>query len=260
MNKINILGIEFSLGCINQIISEIDKCINNKKQIYIVTPNPEHVVYAQADNDFKKIINQADISIIDGIGIILAYKIQKIKNILLSRVKTFNNIDVELSRITGVDLTKKILNYSSDKKLIVGVLGTYRDVVDKFLAVYNVSLPNLKIIYVGGHKQIRSYSAYENSKIISLINNNKINVLLVAYGAPHQEKWIFNNKNKLKTVRVLIGVGGTIDYLSGYIARAPIVIRKLGFEWLFRLIKQPWRFKRQLKLLKFIELALKYKR
>lgn len=92
----------------------------------------------------------------------------------------------------------------------------------------------------------------------SSVNIPKVDILFVAFGSPKQEIWIYENLDKLP-VKVAIGVGGAFDFLSGKIKRAPFWIRKAGLEWLFRLINQPWRIKRQLALIKFVILILKEK-
>ncbi|HSW97175.1 MAG TPA: WecB/TagA/CpsF family glycosyltransferase, partial [Candidatus Saccharimonadales bacterium] len=83
-------------------------------------------------------------------------------------------------------------------------------------------------------------------------------ILFVAFGFPKQEEWMFTNLSKVN-VTVMMGVGGAFDYISGRVPRAPLWVQKLGFEWLFRLVRQPWRWKRQLALLEFIWLVMKEK-
>ena len=90
------------------------------------------------------------------------------------------------------------------------------------------------------------------------LKSKKTDILFVAFGSPKQEIWIAENLNQLPA-KVVIGVGGAFDFISGKVRRAPVFIRQLGLEWLFRLIIQPWRIKRQLKLLTFIDLVLKEK-
>jgi N-acetylglucosaminyldiphosphoundecaprenol N-acetyl-beta-D-mannosaminyltransferase len=99
---------------------------------------------------------------------------------------------------------------------------------------------------------------FNNSTIQQFNNNNSIDILFVAFGAPKQEFWINENLDKIP-VKVAIGVGGAFDYISNKIPRAPTLVRNIGLEWLFRLAVQPWRLKRQLSLLQFVVLVLKEK-
>jgi N-acetylglucosaminyldiphosphoundecaprenol N-acetyl-beta-D-mannosaminyltransferase len=98
------------------------------------------------------------------------------------------------------------------------------------------------------------FSEDEESKIIELINSSNADVLLVALGAPRQERWIHQSKHRL-TVKICIGVGGTFDVLAGKAQRAPEFFQKNGLEWLYRLYKEPWRFKRMMDLPRFILLV-----
>ena len=81
-------------------------------------------------------------------------------------------------------------------------------------------------------------------KVIKKINKAKPKILLVGLGSPKQEKWIYENLAKIPSVKVAIGVGGAFDFISGRIKRAPEFLQKIGLEWLWRLVLQPWRIKR----------------
>ena len=94
--------------------------------------------------------------------------------------------------------------------------------------------------------------------ISSIVVGYKPHFVFVAFGSPDQELWIGRHK-KILSGRVVIGVGGAFDYLSNNIKRAPVVIQKIGMEWLYRLVIQPWRWKRQLKLIKFVWLVIRQK-
>jgi N-acetylglucosaminyldiphosphoundecaprenol N-acetyl-beta-D-mannosaminyltransferase len=84
----------------------------------------------------------------------------------------------------------------------------------------------------------------------------KPNLIFAAFGSPFQEKWFYQNRARLQGI-CCVGVGGAFDFLSGNIQRAPIWIRKIGLEWLYRLIREPWRWRRQLRLLVFLKEVLK---
>lgn len=100
------------------------------------------------------------------------------------------------------------------------------------------------------------FSEEENNTVVEIINSSKADVLFVAMGMKKQEEWIYKNKKKLKC-KLIMGVGGSLDVLSGEVKRAPKMFQRLGLEWFYRLITQPWRFKRMLALPKFVFVVLK---
>ncbi len=241
--KVNILGVQISNLTKPEVLSKIGDFINSEKKHYIVTPNPEFVMDAQKDEEFKQILNNADIAIPDGIGLIFAswYLLKPIKQ-----------------RITGVDLIWDLINLSVKNNWSIYLFGGEEGITAKLIAVDTVRIlknkfPDLKISCY--NKDYR-YDIDDDRLVVEEINKIKPDILLVALGHRKQEKWIARNLDKLN-IKVAIGVGGTFDYISGKIKRAPIVIRKLGLEWLFRLIKQPARLPRIIKAtVKFVSKVL----
>ena len=184
---------------------------------FIATPNPEMYVDAVFDSQFRSILKNNSFNIIDGFGLHLGLKLFGYKH----------------SRITGTDLVADIF---ADTKFSVYILGGLSGNIKKIKKKY----PNLNIVgHFDGIVKIES-----NSDLASQINNLKPDILLVALGAPKQEKWIASNLKHLQNVKVAIGIGGAIDYLSGSVKRAPAFVRTMGLEWFYRLIKQPERYKR----------------
>jgi N-acetylglucosaminyldiphosphoundecaprenol N-acetyl-beta-D-mannosaminyltransferase len=125
----------------------------------------------------------------------------------------------------------------------VGFLGAGPNIAEKTVECLKEKYPGLKVGLV----------AKEWSESLK---DKQVDILFVAFGSPKQEIWISENLEKLP-VKVVIGVGGAFDFISGKVRRAPLFMRKIGLEWLFRLIIQPWRIKRQLRLIQFIFLVLK---
>ena len=202
-----ILGVKIDDVNMNEALEIVHGWLQESKKRYVVTPNPEFIMTAQKDLDFKKILNDADLSIPDGAGLKLSGKVE--------------------NTVPGVDFMEKLVERSSDWGVTIGLLGAAPGVADK-------TAERLK----------KKYSGIK-------INFAKADILFVAFGHPKQEKWIVQNLPKL-SVKVAMGVGGSFDYISGKIPRAPKWLRKLGLEWLFRLIIQPWRIKRQIKLVKYL--------
>lgn len=226
--KTDILGINFDVIDLDECTKKLIDAIDNDKKIFVVTPNPEIVMLAQNDNEFKNVLDSADIVIPDGIGIVLASKLNKIK------IK---------KRVAGYDLVQKFFSMSKNYKIYF--LGSTSEIIQ--LAQQNMSkkFPNINI--VGVHNGFFD----DDTEIIEQINSLKPDVLLVGMGAPKQEKWIFKYKDQINA-KIFIGVGGSFDVMSGKIKRAPVIFQKLGLEWFHRLIKQPKRFFRMLALPKFL--------
>lgn len=205
----NILGVKVDRVDLKTVLNLVDQWVKQGKKKYIVTVNPEFVMLAQKDEEFKKILNQADLAICDGIGLLLA--------------------DRRLKRVTGVDLMLSLINKGYRIVLAGGRFG--------------VAEKAAKLV---GSGPVTGMSDPD----IEEINRIKPDLLFVALGMGKQEKWIAKNLPKLK-VKVAMGVGGALDQMVKPWLRAPKWVHNLGLAWLWRLIMQPWRIKRQLSLVKF---------
>ncbi len=204
---------------------------------YIVTPNPEFVVRSLADSRLKNIINRANISLVDGVGIVWAAKI-------LGKRKP--------NRISGVDFMEMAIKLSNDKGWRIGLLGGRGNTAQRLARLITRSYPDIAIPFaISG-----SPDSSRDGQIREKIKGLNLDLLFVAYGNPKQEYWIERNLGKVDA-KVLMGVGGSFDYLTGNVKRAPKLLRKLGFEWLYRLVLQPRRIKRQLSLVVFVLMVLK---
>lgn len=228
--KTNILGINFEVINFNNVINEIFDCIEQEKKCFIATPNPEIVMLAQKDFNLKKIINQADLVLPDGIGIVFASQLNKIK------IK---------KRITGYDLVQKIFLMSEKKNFSIYFLGGKENIVE--LAKKNMEKKFNKLKIVGYNNGFFS----DEKKIVKKINFAKPDILLVGMGSPKQEKFIFKYKDKIDA-KIFIGVGGSFDVMSGKIKRAPKIFIDLNLEWFYRFMKEPKRFFRLMALPKFL--------
>lgn len=226
---------------LSKALSLLEQWIDSNKQHQISTPNPEQLFLAQENKEFLQVLNNSDLNIVDGAGLVWAAK----------RL----NLGL-LERIAGVDLMFSLCSLAADKGWRVFLLGGKDNVAQKAAAKLKDKYPNIKIAYFAGSSNIANEIKVEREGSIERINKFGTDLLFVAYGAPYQELWIANNLPSLK-VGVAMSVGGAIDYIAGSVKRAPEWIRKLGLEWLFRLIRQPWRIKRQFKLIRFVWLVLK---
>lgn len=237
INKINLNSDSYE-----RVLGVIQARVKNGQKTFIVTPNPEFIVFSQKNPWFASILNQADIAIPDGIGLVWASRIFRTKPIIGQR-------------ISGTDLMDDLCRLAAQKGWRVFLLGGQPlGIAQKTLRVLSQKYPGLKGKTDPGPQNLSLESikgdSPEMQKLVIKINQNKTDLLFVAFGMGKQEKFIFENWPLLK-VRVAIGVGGAFDYLSGEAKRPPKWVQNLGFEWFYRLFKQPWRFKRQINVFKF---------
>ncbi len=206
-----------------------DKCLSalnkqkNSKPLWIVTLNPEILLEARKNIFYKKIINSADLKVIDGIGLKLISWLKK---------KTIGD------RITGVELANFLLKKTIEKNLKIGIVYNKNGFSsrEKIKTVFN---EYKKIELVGVEREGESFLAKEKLENCHLI--------LVGLGHPYQENFIYNNLSKFKQVKIVMGVGGAFDFWTGKKKRAPKILRKFGLEWFWRLLNQPNRLPRILK-------------
>jgi N-acetylglucosaminyldiphosphoundecaprenol N-acetyl-beta-D-mannosaminyltransferase len=226
MKKTNILGVQFNNINMKEAVKQAIYYTNQKDTKIIYTPNPEIVMEAYNNESLKSIVNKADMVVADGIGVVIGSRI--IKRPLPERV-------------AGYDLVQNLFSEIKDAGKTVYFFGAAKGVAELAASKMEEEHKGLKI--VGTHD-----GYFDNDEeIINEINTLKPDILLVGLGAPKQEFWIFNNKDDLD-VKLCIGVGGSFDGMAGKVKRAPILFRKLGLEWFYRLIMQPTRIKRMMRL------------
>jgi len=199
----------------------------------ICTTNPEFVMAAQTDADFRRVLHEADLCLADGIGLVWASRW----------------LGAPLpERVPGSELVYHLAELCAQKGWRLFLLGAAPGVAEQAAAIFQARYPGLIIVgtYAG------SPDPAENEAIVQRINESRADVLFVAYGAPRQDKWIARNREALTAVRLAIGVGGSLDFVTGKAVRAPCWLQKLGLEWLHRLIKEPWRWRRMLALPRFV--------
>jgi len=143
-------------------------------------------------------------------------------------------------------------------RLRVLLIGGRPNLAESLVNCYRVEFSQAKFKGVYGIKDIKNPQKKEEQEIFSIVADFKPHIVLVAFGSPDQELWLYRHRDQFKNC-LCMGVGGAFDYLSGSIIRAPGFLRKIGLEWLFRLLKQPWRWRRQLRLIKFLWLVVKQK-
>ena len=231
LNRMKILGVSVDNVSLEESYLRTKELIENSNKTckMVFAPNTEIIMCAQKDKEFFEILNKSELSTPDSIGVEMAAK----------RLKTPLK-----ERIQGQKYFRKIVSEGEKLGWTFYILGGKDDTPKKAIENLKKIYPNLNI--VGYHEGFFENEEDEN-KVIEEINNLSPNVLIVAMGAPKQEKWIYKNKEKLK-VDIACGQGGTLDYEAGNIKRAPEFFQKVGLEWLWRLIKQPTRIVRMMVL------------
>ncbi|MBA2175314.1 WecB/TagA/CpsF family glycosyltransferase [Halobacillus locisalis] len=237
MNKETYLGVDVAPLTYKQVIKEITQRIDQNEQSTVIAVNPEKIMKSQSDETLRGLINGSTFQIPDGVGVLLASKLKG------------GQIH---SRVTGVEMMGYLLHLAEQKSLRVFFYGAKEEVVTKAIENIQHDYPNIIVAgYENGYEQ-------DNNKIITHIQESEADMLFVALGSPKQELWIRDHKDQLP-VKVFQGVGGSFDVYAGNVERAPEFFRNNGLEWLYRLIKEPKRFKRQLALPKFLFTILKSK-
>ena len=230
-DKIFLLGVGITNAMEHEVLEYIITGLGQQTEKYfIVTPNPELLVIADNNPKYKDILNRAKLALADGLGVVWGARL------LGNPLK---------ERIHGVDLLERLCSGIAKQPITVGFLGAGPNVAEKTSECLIKKYPGLKV----------SFASQEWNESLK---SKKTDILFIAFGSPKQELWIAEHISSIPA-KVLIGVGGAFDFISGRVPRAPRFLRRLGLEWLFRLVIQPWRIKRQLSLLKFIYLVLREK-
>lgn len=237
--KTHVLGVPFDAVTMEQAVAKAKKMLTEEGQHFICTPNPEIVMEAQKDRELMNILKEADMVVPDGIGVVWASKYSETRL---------------TERVAGYDLTQNLMAELAATGetfyFFGGAPGVASTAARKMMKKY----PGLKI--VGVHNGY--FDEKEEKKIIQDIKTKSPSILLVGLGAPKQEKWIYDNI-RLVGAKVAIGVGGSFDVMAGNVKRAPKIFQKLGLEWFHRLITQPTRWRRMMRLPKFALTVLKTK-
>jgi len=235
-----ILGIPIDPATFDSMLDSIAGWIvDGSRTRQICTVSPEFIMIAQESPDFMRVLQQADLCVADGVGLLFAAR-------YLGRSLP--------ERVTGSDGVPRIAQRAAREGWSLFLLGAAPGVAEQAATRLVEQHPGLQIAgtYAG------SPAPEEEDAIVERVNTSGADILLVAYGAPRQDEWIARNRERL-TASVAIGVGGTFDFIAGIVPRAPRWMRRLALEWLFRLIQQPWRWRRMLRLPRFVWAVIRYR-
>lgn len=233
-----ILGYPVDLVSMDEAVCFADKCIRNSTGGHVVTLNPEMIMQGMKNTQLSSALLSAELIIPDGIGVIRA-----LGKLGINHIK----------QLPGIEFSEKLINICSDKDYKVAFIGASKDVVDEMLANLKVKYPSINVVFArDGY-----FNENDEPEIVQQLVELNPDVLFIALGVPKQELWISKYKNTLKST-LMVGVGGSFDVWANKVKRAPLIFRKLGLEWFYRLLCQPSRFSRMFPTLPlfFIKVAL----
>ncbi|MFA5127574.1 MAG: WecB/TagA/CpsF family glycosyltransferase [Patescibacteria group bacterium] len=231
MNTKNVLGIKISNVELHEANEIARQFLYSTNQHKIFTPNPEMLVKAHKDEYFKTVLNAGDLNLCDGFGL-----------------RVFSGVP----RIPGVDFMLELCALAEKENKSIYLLGSGSDEVIKQCAeALNKKFVHLKIVGLDRGPIITENDKFPMSNfqsaedgVLQKINATHPDILFVAFGMGKQEKWIYENLAKMLGVKIAMGVGGSFDYIAGTVPRAPLFLRKIGLEWMYRLFRQPCRLRR----------------
>jgi len=239
MEKLSILGVRVDLLGLEEIQSVTSEAIQKRIPSLFISLGSLTVIRARKDPEYKDLIENSRLVICDGAGVAKAAKILSGTNI---------------TRLSGIDLVPVFARLAVEKGYRIFLMGAKEDVIAEAARKIRNSFPGVNICgYLNGY-----FDIINDEKVKETIKKHSPDILLLGLGQPKQEKWLSSRLKELN-VPVVMGVGGSFDVLAGNKKRVPGFFRKLGLEWLVRMILEPWRAKRNLALVLFVLLVIKEK-
>ena len=236
----NILEVRVDLVTLSQAREVAQEFVTTKTAHYITTPNVEIIMLCQKNKKLRDVINRSSLNLIDSTGV--AWAVQKYTG-------------HKPERITGVDFAYELLHIANaySKKVLIVSRSDGLDAQSSYKAVQQ-----LQSLYPKTKLLAYSYDlAKVESKNFNSIDSFQVDIILLGLGTPLEDFWASQNVDRLKHPAVVLCCGGTVDFMAGVQKRAPERVRKLGLEWLWRLLRQPSRLKRQMVIPDFIRLVKK---
>jgi N-acetylglucosaminyldiphosphoundecaprenol N-acetyl-beta-D-mannosaminyltransferase len=231
MSRVSLLEIPIDPLTQAEAVDWVARAVRQSRSNQIVSINPERMMQARRDPSFAALLRQSDLSLADGIGVMWACRWmgQQLPE-----------------RVTGVDFVRALAARGSQEGWRFFFLGAAPGVAEEAARLLAAQYPGFQVAgtFAGSPK------SEQESLIAERIRSSKTDILFVAFGAGAEEFWIARNLEKTG-VRVAMGVGGALDFISGRTRRAPKWMRERGLEWLHRLVREPWRWRRQLALPRF---------
>ncbi|MHB8631048.1 MAG: WecB/TagA/CpsF family glycosyltransferase [Candidatus Limnocylindria bacterium] len=233
--RVDILGVGFDRVALVDAVASVERRLDAGERTFVITANPEFVMLCREDREVSDIAARADLVVPDGTGAVVAAR-------LLG--------DPLPGRAPGRLLVDRLAALATERRLSIFLLGAAPGVAERAAATLRRRHPELPIAgtYAG--------SADDDADVLPRLASAAPDVVLVAFGMPKQERWIARNLPLLPSVRVAVGVGGSLDYLAGAAKAPPAIVQAVGLEWLWRLARDPKRWRRQRVLPLFVLLVL----
>ncbi|WP_261303458.1 WecB/TagA/CpsF family glycosyltransferase [Paenibacillus andongensis] len=229
--KVRIYGVPISKMSMDQTVAYLTNVIEQRQPHQVITANPIMVMAAQEDPAYLSMMQRAELIVPDGTGVVWA------ANYVGEPV---------VERVPGYDLIHELMKVGESKSWKVYLLGASNEVIQAAAEKLRTTYPRIKLVGVrDGY-----FKDEQDAEVIQDIVDAAPDILLVGRSAANQEPWIGKYKQQI-SVPVMMGVGGSFDVLSGKLKRAPVLFQKLRLEWFYRLVQEPWRYKRMLLLPKF---------
>jgi N-acetylglucosaminyldiphosphoundecaprenol N-acetyl-beta-D-mannosaminyltransferase len=237
---VSILGVPFHNVSQQEALEWVEGAIASGAAHQVATANVDFLSHAQKDPYVKRVLRECSLVLADGMPIVWASRLMG---------KPLQQ------RVTGVDLVPLLAQASSDRGYSIYLLGADAGVMARAVAELRRQYPNIHIVGCDSPKAA-SLEEMDHESMLRRIENAKPDILLVAFGNPKQERWIYMHRDRLR-VPVSIGIGGTLDLLAGRLRRAPLWMQRSGLEWLYRASQEPLRlfpryFRNALTLLRYL--------
>jgi N-acetylglucosaminyldiphosphoundecaprenol N-acetyl-beta-D-mannosaminyltransferase len=231
-NSVSILGVRVDDVTYDEALEHVERCLEAGGIHQIATVNVEFIMEARRNPVFRRVLAQTSLCVPDGVGVVWAARRQ-------GRPLR--------QRVAGVDLVERLTARGAERGWPIYFLGAAPGVAQKTATILARRYPGLKVAgcHAGSPRQ------EEEDEIVSWVRAACPEILFVAYGAPQQDLWIARTQARIG-VPVALGVGGSFDFIAGVTQRAPHWVQRVGLEWLHRLLREPWRFKRQLAIPHFM--------
>ena len=221
--RASVLGFPVDIATKEEAMCFAESCIKEKRNLHVVTINPEIILSAEKNPELESIINNAGLIIPDSTGMELALK----------------SVGIMAKKVAGIEFSELLIQRCAEKQYKVAFLGATEEVIRRLEKEFISKYPALNIVFIrNGY-----FSDEDIPQISENIRQANPDLLLVAMGAPRQEYFI-KNCMEILSGTVMIGIGGSFDVWAKKVKRAPVIFRMFGLEWLYRLIKQPSRFRR----------------
>lgn len=224
--KVDILGIKVDRISMAATVAAVDQFIAERKPRIVITPNVDHLIKARTDQEFKRIYEQADLSVPDGVPLLWAAK--------------FLGWPL-VERVNGTDLFEALCARAAERGHRVFFLGAAPGVAAAAAKKLESRHAGLKVVGTYSPPFDFFSSLVENQKILEMLRDARPDILFVGLGAPKQEKWIHRHLHRLE-VPVSIGIGASFEYVAGATTRAPLWMQRAGLEWLYRVWENPGRY------------------